>query len=109
METWHRVDRLLQEEWNPEPISGWLRKWQSSSVSHEWIYQHVLHHQWAQGTRYRHLRFQRHRSKRYETYSCRGQLRNRVSSVERPAVVARRARLGDWEVDTMIAKVISKP
>ena len=104
METWHRVDRLLQEEWSPEQISGWLRTGQGSSVSHEWIYQHVLHDKWAQGTLSRHLRCQRHRRKRYGTYSCRGQLRNRVSIEERPAVVARRARLGDWEVDTMIGK-----
>lgn len=58
----------------------------------------------ARGTLYRHLRCQRHRRKRYGTYSRRGHIPNRLSIERRPAVVERRSRLGDWEVDTMIGK-----
>ena len=36
---WHCVNRLLQEEWSPEEISGWLRICQGHSVSPEGIYQ----------------------------------------------------------------------
>jgi len=104
-DTWHRVNRLLKEEWSPEQISGWLRTCPGEpSVSHEWIYQHVYRDKRCQGTLFRHLRCQRHRRKRYGTYSRRGHLPNRISIEHRPAVVERRSRLGDWEVDTMIGK-----
>jgi transposase, IS30 family len=101
-DTWHCVNRLLQEEWSPEQISGWLRTHDGSVISPEWIYQHVYRDKHAQGTLYRHLRCQRQRRKRYGTYSCRGHMPNRISIEHRPAVVERRSRLGDWEVDTMI-------
>src|SRR5690606_36356804 len=67
-------------------------------------YQHVLQDKCSQGTLYGHLRCQRRRRKRYGTYNCRGHLCNRVSIEERPAIVSRRTRLGDWEVDAMIGK-----
>lgn len=102
--TWHRVNRLLQEERSPEQISGWLRTDQAHAVSHEWIYQHVYHDKRAQGTLIRHLRCQRQRRKRHGTYSCRGDLPNRVSIEHRPVDVAHRTRLGDWELDTIIGK-----
>jgi len=103
-ETWYCVNRLLQEEWSPEQISGWLRTFQGVLVSPEWIYQHVYRDKHAQGTLYQHLRCQRQRRKRYGTYSRRGHLSNRISIEQRPAVVDRRTRLGDWEVDTIIGK-----
>jgi len=102
--TWHRINRLLREEWSPEQISGWLRTQQGVRVSPEWIYQHVYRDKQAHGTLYRHLRCQRHRRKRYGTYSRRGHLPNRVSIEHRPTVVDRRRRFGDWEVDTIIGK-----
>jgi IS30 family transposase len=34
----------------------------------------------------------------------RGKLRNRVDIDERPEIVARRARIGDWELDTVVSK-----
>ncbi len=41
VDTWHRIEHLLQEQWSPEQISGWLRTRQEHVVSHEWINQHV--------------------------------------------------------------------
>ncbi len=102
--TWHRINRLLQEEWSPEQISGWLRTGPGPSVSHEWIYQHVYRDKRFQGTLFRHLRCQRHRRKRYGAYSRRGHLPNRISIEHRPSVVDRRTRLGDWELDTIVGK-----
>lgn len=104
VDTWHRVEHLLQEQWSPEQISGWLRTSQEHTVSHEWIYHHVYHDKRTNGTLYRHLRCQRQRRKRYGTYRCRGHLPNRISIEQRPAVVDRRTRLGDWELDTMIGQ-----
>jgi IS30 family transposase len=98
------VARLLRQEWSPEQISGRLKKEQGLGISHEWIYQYVLQDKWAGGELYRHLRCQKRRRKRYGQYERRGQLLNCTSIEERPALVNRRQRLGDWEVDTLIGK-----
>ena len=102
--TWATVARLLRQEWSPEQISGRLKKEQGLGISHEWIYQYVLQDKWAGGELYRHLRCQKQRRKRYGQYERRGQLLNCTSIEERPALVNRRQRLGDWEVDTLIGK-----
>jgi len=102
--TWATVARLLRQEWSPEQISGRLKKEQGLGISHEWIYQYVLQDKWAGGELYRHLRCQKRRRKRYGQYERRGQLLNCTSIEERPALVNRRQRLGDWEVDTLIGK-----
>jgi IS30 family transposase len=103
-ELWALVDRLLRQDWSPEQISGRLKRERGICISHEWIYQHVLEDKRAGGSLYRHLRCQKQRRKRYGTYDRRGKLLNCRSIEERPAVVNRRKRLGDWEVDTLIER-----
>jgi len=44
------------------------------------------------------------RRKLYGSYNRRGQLIDRVSIDERPAIVDSRSRIGDWELDTIIGK-----
>ena len=83
---------------------GALEKEQKISISHEWIYQHVLVDKCAGGDLYKYLRCQQQRRKRYGTYNRRGKLLNCRSIEERPAVVNQRKRLGDWEVDTLFGK-----
>jgi IS30 family transposase len=102
--TWKTVDEKLQEDWSPEQISGWLKRWGGPRVSHEWIYQHVLADKQTGGDLYRHLRCQKKRRKRFGRPERRGKLPNRVGIDVRPAVVERRERLGDWEIDTIIGK-----
>lgn len=101
---WTLVERLLREDWSPEQVSLWLRAEYDIRISHEWIYQYVLQNKSMGGDLYRHLRCQKRRRKRYGSYSRRGQLTNRVSIDERPPIVDRRSRLGDWELDTIIGK-----
>lgn len=101
---WRLVETLLCEDWSPEQISLWLAEEKHLLISHEWIYQHILKDKRQGGNLYRHLRCQKQRKKRYGSYSHRGQLRNRVSIEERPAIVDSRDRLGDWELDTVIGK-----
>lgn len=103
-EIWAEVDRLLRQDWSPEQISGRLKKEQKLCISHEWIYQYVLKDKQAGGDLYRHLRCQKKRRKRYGKYDRRGKLPNCRSIEERPAVVNRRMRLGDWEADTLTGK-----
>jgi len=103
-ETWAVVEDKLRQDWSPEQISGWLKSRQGITISHEWIYQYVLADKRAGGDLHRHLRCQKKRRKRYGSYDRRGQMPNRVSIDERPAVVDRRERLGDWEADTIFGK-----
>ncbi len=102
--TWTLVEQHLRHEWSPEQISGWLQREYKLSVSQERIYQYVYDDKWAGGTLYQHLRCQKQRRKRYGSYDRRGQLANRTSINERPAIVEQRRRLGDWEADTIVGK-----
>lgn len=102
--TWERVDQLLREDWSPEQVSAWLDNADLQSVSPEWIYQHILADKQQGGTLYKHLRCQKKRKKRYGSPDSRGQLKNRVSIDDRPPIVDRRERIGDWEIDTVIGR-----
>lgn len=102
--TWMLVERFIRQDWSPEQITGWLKVTLDLRISHEWIYQHILHDKRTGGVHFRHLRCQKKRRKRYRSYDRRGTLKNRVSIDERPPIVETRQRLGDWEVDTIIGK-----
>lgn len=102
--TWRKVKSRLRQEWSPEQISGWLRTRKKIQVSHEWIYHYVYQDKARGGELWRHLRCQKQKRKRYGRYDRRGRLPNRTSIDERPAIVERRARVGDWELDTIIGR-----
>jgi len=101
---WSTVEALLKQDWSPEQITLWLKAERGVSVSHEWIYQYILQDKAYGGGLYRHLRCQKQRRKRYGSHNRRGQLIDRVSIDERPVIVDTRARIGDWELDTIIGK-----
>jgi len=101
---WRQVERLLREDWSPEQITLWLKAEYNVSISHEWIYQYILQDKAKGGVLYHHLRCKKQRRKRYGSYNRRGQLIDRISIDERPAVVDKRSRIGDWELDTIIGK-----
>ncbi len=101
---WPQVETLLRQAWSPEQISGRLTREHGRTISHEWIYQYIYRDKRAGGELHRALRCQKARRKRYGTYSRRGRIANQVSIAERPAVVAARQRIGDWEGDTVIGK-----
>lgn len=100
------IDTMLEKQWSPEQISGRLKAEGKVAVCHETIYQHVLKDKRAGGRLYLNLR--RHHKKYRKRYgsttgSSQG-IPNRVDIDQRPAVANQRARLGDWEADTMIGK-----
>jgi IS30 family transposase len=101
---WRQVEQLLRQQWSPAQISGRLALEGQARISHERIYQYVYADKARGGTLYRHLRCQKQRRKRYGSYSRRGQIPHRVLIDQRPEVVAQRARLGDWEADTIIGR-----
>ena len=95
--------RLRDGQLSPEQISGWMRKTQAVTVSHEWIYQHIYADQRAGGTLYKELRRTgKTYNKRKGKTSGRGLIPNRTDISERPAIVEERSRIGDWEADTIV-------
>jgi IS30 family transposase len=103
-QTWQQVKTLLAKQWSPAQISGRLKLERQPTVSHERIYQYIYADKRAGGTLHCHLRSQKKRRKRYGSYSRRGQLPARRSIDERPAIVDRKERRGDWEADTIIGR-----
>ena len=95
--------KLRQMRWSPEQISGWLRD-QGIKLSHERIYQMIWQDKRDGGNLWRSLRRHGKRyNKRAGKNAGRGLIPNRTDISERPAIVARKARLGDWEGDTAAA------
>lgn len=103
-QTWRLIERCVRQDWSPEQISGFLSKERQQSVSHERIYQYIYADKQRGGTLHQHLRCRKQRRKRYGSYERRGQIKGRRSISERPAVVAQRRRIGDWEADTIIGQ-----
>ena len=98
-----RVDALLRQQWSPEQVSGYLRRHRLLSISHETIYRHVWRDRRHGGTLYQQLRGARkQRRKRYGAYDSRGRLAGKRPITDRPPIVERRGRLGDWEIDTVM-------
>jgi transposase, IS30 family len=101
-ETWAFVDERLRELWSPEQICGRLKARALPSASHESIYQRIYADKCNGGTLHRALRCQKARRKRYGGRERRGSIPNQVSIEQRPAIVDRRGRFGDWEGDLVI-------
>ena len=102
--TWKTISALLKQEWSPEQISGWLKSVKHTSVSPEWIYQYIYADIHSGGQLYQHLRCQKQRRKRYGSNFRRGIIPNQVSIEQRPAIVEKRQRIGDSELDTIIGQ-----
>lgn len=98
-----RVLYYLRQDWSPEQISNYLSINESIEISHETIYQFVWADKQAGGDLFKHLRWsQKKRKKRYGKNDRRGQIKDRISIDERPSIVDRKERIGDWEIDTII-------
>ncbi len=99
-----KIEGHIHEEWSPEQISGRLRL-EGIDISHESIYQHIWKNKQKGGILYKHLR---HSGKKYKKRSSgkagRGLIPNRVDIKERPAIVERKSRIGDWEGDTIVSR-----
>lgn len=103
-----RVREKVLLDHSPDQIAGAL-KLEGINISHERIYQFILADKKSGGTLYTHLRrSHKKRKKRYGSHDRRGQIKNRVSIDERPKVVDKKERLGDWEGDTIIGKLQQK-
>ena len=102
------IETKIQLDWSPEQVSGWLRLERNLILSHERIYQHVWADKRQGGDLYKHLRqSNKKRKKQYGSKDKRGQNRNRISIDKRPEIVERKTRIGDWEIDTVIDRIVS--
>ena len=98
------VREKLLEDWSPEQISGYAKRWKLFSISHERIYQFVLEDKRNGGELYKHLRHKNVKYRKRFSSSERSKIRNRRMIDERPKIVEEKSRIGDWEIDTIIGK-----
>lgn len=95
------VVSLLFRNWSPEQISSWLRLTGSKyQVSHQTIYKYVWRHPLAHPVRSSLRRRGRRPRKKKPGFINRAR-RERRSIHDRPGIVQRRGRVGDWELDLM--------
>lgn len=101
-----RAEAMLVElNYSPEQIVGRCKGLGFSMVSVERLYQWIWDDKRKGGDLYRSLRRKgRKHGKRGATHNSRGCIPNRKDISERPAVVEKRKRWGDLEIDTIIGK-----
>jgi IS30 family transposase len=107
---WAQVHAKLREQWSPEQVAGRFRRAHQLRISHETIYRHIWADKRAGGSLHTHLRGARKQCrKRYGHYDSRGRLAGKRPITTRPAIVAARGRIGDWEADTILGSEGSRP
>ena len=99
-----RVIELLEEDYSPEQVSGWLRRHGEFKISHETIYRLLLEDRKLGGDFYKLLRSKgrKQRRKRYGAYDSRGRLAGKRPLDQRPPGALNRSRTGHWEIDTVL-------
>lgn len=100
------VRKLLGQQWSPEQIAGRFRL-QGIRVSHEAIYQFIYRDFYNGGRLYQNLRRRRKYRRSRKTarnFKNVGIRINRDWIEERPKIVEKRCRLGDFERDTLLGK-----
>jgi len=96
----------LRQRWSPQQIAGRIerdhRKDPTMRITHETVYRFVYRRS-ASGEPLSEQPRRRHRKRRRRCArrENRGRIPGRIGIEHRPAVVDRRSRFGDWEVDTM--------
>ena len=104
-EVWGWIVQLIEQELSPQQVVDYLDNHKNISLHHETVYQRIYADKAQGGELYKHLRIaSKSYRKRYGHYDRRGKIKNRVDIDERPAVVDRRTRIGDWEGDTVMGK-----
>ena len=104
-EVWGWIEQLIRQELSPQQVVDYLKIHKNLSLHHETLYRLIYADKAAGGDLYKHLRVvSKPYRKRYGSYDRRGKIKNRVDIDERPAVVAQRGRIGDWEGDTIMGK-----
>jgi transposase, IS30 family len=99
------VCQELRQYLSPEQIVGKAKRINREMVSTERIYRFIWSDKEDGGELYKYLRCSnKKKRKRYGGNDRRGQIKNRRFIDERPAIVDRKQRIGDYEIDTMVGK-----
>ena len=94
------VEKIETEQWSPKQIVGYCSKNHLPMVSHERIYQYVRYDKKVGGKLYQNMRHKlKHRKRPVGKFIP---IKNRVSIDERPEIINKKERFGDWEIDTII-------
>ena len=101
---WALIDGHLKMDFSPEQTAHWVLDHHGVQVSPEWIYKHIWDDKRQGGYLYQHLRRKKNYRKRSQKVDNRGKIPHQKHIEERPAIVDRRERIGDWEADTIIGK-----
>ncbi|KAA6325510.1 hypothetical protein EZS27_025291, partial [termite gut metagenome] len=94
---------LITDQWSPEQICGQAKLHGFSMVSHERIYELIRKDKADGGTLWKHTP---HKLKHRKRSSSGKQvsIKNKISIEFRPAVVDKKERCGDREIDTIMGK-----
>ena len=99
-------DKLTNQQWSPEQMTGYCKKNNIPMVSHERIYQFIYKDKDNGGKLYKHLRVasKKYRKRYGSGKSKRGIIKDRISIDLRPECINNKERVGDWEIDTIVGK-----
>lgn len=96
------VEDKLSKQWSPEQISERGKQEGLEMVSYERIYQHIIADQKKGGQLYKEKRRKKKYRSRLKKGDRRGMIKNRVGIKDRPEVVEKKERVGDYEVDLIL-------
>ena len=97
------IEQLIKQYLSPEQASGYLKTHHNVSLSHETIYRYI----YADKARHEELKpFLRQgrklRRKRYGSGARASKIPNRTCISDRPKIIDKKTRIGDWECDTVV-------
>lgn len=96
------INAKLEDKWSPDQISNTPNDEGLELVSHETIYKHIAEDRKLGGTLYTNLRRKKRKRKRCTPPDNRGKIPDTKNIKERPAIVEKKTRVGDLEVDLII-------
>jgi transposase, IS30 family len=95
----------LQRRWSPEQVSGRLKLDHPNSaemrISFATLYRWIRRDRAMGGSMHRLLRRKGRSYRKARGFETRGRFNGALSIRQRPGIVARRGRFGDWEADTV--------
>ena len=97
------IDQLIRQFLSPEQVSGYLKKHRDISLSHETIYRYIYEDKERREELKPFLRQgKKQRRKRYGSGARASKIPNRTCISERPKIVDKKTRIGDWECDSVV-------
>ena len=96
-------NKIEQEQWSPEQITGYCKFKNIPMVSHERIYKYIREDKKQGGSLYKHMRHQLKHRKR-PVSGKQNVIKDRVSIDLRSDIINNKERFGDWEIDLIIGK-----